>query len=99
MLDHHPTPPETLNRARKIALSKGLRYVYTGNIHDKKGGSTYCHSCGKILIERDWYEMGQYNLVENNKCKFCGTECAGRFDREPGTWGSKRLPVRLSGVR
>ena len=42
-------------RAREIALSKGLHYVYTGNVHDRAGGSTFCPSCGALLIERDWY--------------------------------------------
>ncbi len=44
MMDHPPTPPETLTRARSIAGSYGLRYVYTGNVHDEKGGSTLCHA-------------------------------------------------------
>jgi hypothetical protein len=55
--DHPPTPPETLTRARAIAVSHGLRYVYTGNVHDDAGGSTYCHGCGALLIGRDWYEL------------------------------------------
>ena len=55
MLDKPNTPPSTLTRARAIALSKGLRYVYTGNVHDPEGSSTYCHSCKELLIGRDWY--------------------------------------------
>ena len=46
MLDVPPTPPQTLTRARRIALAGGLRYVYTGNVHDAAGQSTYCHGCG-----------------------------------------------------
>lgn len=96
MLDRPATPPSTLTRARKIALSKGLRYIYTGNVHDPGGSSTYCHNCGEVLIERDWYQLGAYNLKDKNKCTRCGTVCAGHFDDKPGTWGPRRQPVRLA---
>jgi len=46
MLDKPYTPIATLNRARQIGRSKGLRYVYTGNVHDTEGGSTWCPGCG-----------------------------------------------------
>ncbi len=96
MLDKPHTPPVTLTRARKIALSKGLHYVYTGNVHDIEGGSTYCAHCSQLLIERDWYRLGEYNLIEKNKCRFCGTICLGHFDEKPGEWGPRRVPVQLS---
>ncbi|MBI5150200.1 MAG: AmmeMemoRadiSam system radical SAM enzyme [Candidatus Omnitrophica bacterium] len=96
MLDKPNTPPATLKRARKIALSKGLRYVYTGNVHDPEGSNTYCHSCGKLLIERDWYQLGAYNLKNKNQCAHCGAVCQGHFDERPGTWGPRRQPVRLA---
>jgi pyruvate formate lyase activating enzyme len=95
MLDKPATPPATLTRAREIALSKGLHYVYTGNVHDRNGGSTWCPKCGKCVIERDWYVLGAWNM-EANRCKFCGTGIAGHFDFRPGNWGSKRMPVRLT---
>jgi pyruvate formate lyase activating enzyme len=95
MLDRPATPPATLSRARQIALSKGLHYVYTGNVHDRTGGSTWCPGCGKCVIERDWYVLGAWNLDEN-RCKFCGHQIAGHFDPRPGNWGAKRQPVRLS---
>jgi pyruvate formate lyase activating enzyme len=95
MLDKGDTPPSTLTRAREIAMKNGIRYAYTGNVHDPKGGSTYCHQCGKVLIERDWYELGEWNLTDG-KCRFCGTPCAGVFEGRPGSWGSRRLPVRMS---
>ncbi len=94
MLDTPPTPPATLSRARKIALSKGLHYVYTGNVHDAEGGSTWCPGCGKRLIERDWYRLGEWNL-KGNRCASCGCEIAGRFEERPGTWGARREPVRF----
>ncbi|MGH9460817.1 MAG: AmmeMemoRadiSam system radical SAM enzyme, partial [Vicinamibacteria bacterium] len=95
MLDHAPTPPDTLKRARRIALENGLRYVYTGNIHDLDGGSTYCHACGKRLVGRDWYVLGDWNLTDEGRCRNCGTPCAGVFEGRPGSWGARRLPVRL----
>ncbi len=95
MLDKPRTPHKTLTRAQEIARSKGLHYVYTGNVHDSAGGSTWCPGCGKLLIERDWYELGKWNLVEN-RCKFCDFEIAGRFEKRPGSWGANRLSVRLS---
>jgi len=52
MLDKPHTPPATLTRARRIALANGLHYVYTGNVHDAEGGSTYCPHCGTRVIER-----------------------------------------------
>jgi AmmeMemoRadiSam system radical SAM enzyme len=96
ILDKPSTPFETLRKAREIALSKGLRYVYTGNVHDSQGSSTYCPQCKKLLIERDWFELGQYHLRNKNECAFCGTRIAGHFDPVPGRWGSKRVPVQLS---
>jgi len=96
MLDVPPTPLSTLNRARDIALSHGIRYVYTGNISDVKGESTYCHQCHVLLIERDRYELGQWGLDSKGNCSQCGTKCAGIFEAQPGHWGAKRLPVQLS---
>jgi pyruvate formate lyase activating enzyme len=90
-----PTPPATLARARNIAIKNGLRYVYTGNVHDAKGGSTWCHGCGGLLIERDWYKLGAWNLDASGCCKKCQTQCAGHFEAQAGNWGPKRLPVRL----
>lgn len=95
MLDKERTPLETLRRARDIAMKNGLRYVYTGNVHDEAGGSTYCHHCRKKVIGRDWYVMTEWHLTDTGACEFCGTPCAGVFDGPPGNWGSKRQPVRL----
>jgi pyruvate formate lyase activating enzyme len=92
--DKPPTPSATLARARRIALGKGLRYVYTGNVHDAEGGSTWCPGCHRRLIERDWYRLGEYQL-RNGRCGSCGSPVAGHFDNSPGHWGPSRLPVRL----
>ncbi len=95
MLDKPPTPPATLARARRIAMANGLRYAYIGNVHDEDGGGTACHACGERLIGRDWFVLTEWNLTPEGTCANCGTPCAGRFAGAPGTWGSRRLPVRL----
>ena len=96
MRDIPPTPPSTLTRARTIAIDNGLRYVYTGNVHDKPGQSTYCHGCGGTLVERDWYRLGEWSLDAAGCCLDCGTACSGLFEAEPGSWGGRRQPVRIS---
>jgi pyruvate formate lyase activating enzyme len=96
MLDRPSTPPETLMRARSIAMGNGVRYAFTGNIRDRKGQSSYCHQCGQLLIDRDWYELGEWNLTAEGNCTRCGTHCAGVFEKGHGDWGGKRQPVRLS---
>jgi pyruvate formate lyase activating enzyme len=92
--DLPPTPPATLRKARAIARAAGLRHVYTGNVHDAEGQSTYCAGCGAMLIERDWYKLGAWRVVDG-ACGACGARLAGRFAARPGTWGSRRLPVRV----
>ncbi|MFT4692872.1 MAG: pyruvate formate lyase activating enzyme, partial [Limisphaerales bacterium] len=94
MRDKPDTPVATLQRARTIAKQNGLFHVYTGNVHDADSGSTWCPSCDELLIERDWYELGAYNL-DGNRCGGCGEEISGRFGNEKGTWGRKRLSVRV----
>ncbi|MDX1648216.1 MAG: AmmeMemoRadiSam system radical SAM enzyme [Myxococcota bacterium] len=96
MRDKTSTPAATLTRARAIAREYGLRYVYTGNVHDEAGGSTFCPGCGAQVIGRDWYVLTAWHLDEDGACKGCGTSVAGVFEPEPGTWGPRRLPVRLA---
>jgi pyruvate formate lyase activating enzyme len=96
MRDVEHTPPATLTRAREIAMSNGVRYAYTGNVHDPAGASTYCHACGDLLIERDWYRLGHWGLDEEGACASCGTKLPGHFDATAGDFGARRVPVRLS---
>lgn len=96
MLDTPPTSRRSLTRARGIARDHGLRYVYTGNVHDEEGGSTLCHQCGTVVIGRDWYTLTRWNLTADGRCHACGTPCPGVYAGPPGTWGSRRLPVRLA---
>ena len=99
MLDKPSTPGKTLTRARAIAREHGLRYVYTGNVHDVDGGTTYCHVCRAPLITRDWYLLKTWNLTDDGRCEDCGTPCVGVFDGPPGDWGPRRMPVRLADYR
>jgi pyruvate formate lyase activating enzyme len=96
LLDVPPTPPATLTRARSIALANGVRYAYTGNVHDRSGQSTPCHACGTLLIERDWYEIGTYGVTDEGHCGACGEPIPGVFAGPAGRWGSRRLPVRIA---
>ncbi|MCC7413534.1 MAG: AmmeMemoRadiSam system radical SAM enzyme [Gammaproteobacteria bacterium] len=95
MRDIGPTPPATLARARRIAMDNGVRYAYTGNVHDGDGQSTYCHACGEVLIGRDWYVLSTWNLDGDGRCAACGTPCAGVFEPQAGRWGARRLPVDM----
>ena len=95
MLGIPATPLTTLARARDIAIKYGVRYAYTGNVHNSSGDSTYCHHCRNKVIGRDWYVMTDWQVTEHGECQFCGTPLAGVFDGAPGDWGAKRVPVRL----
>jgi len=96
MTDVAATPAATLTRAREIAQLAGLNHVYTGNVHDSAGGSTYCPSCEKRLIERDWYRIGAYHITEDGACEYCGARIAGRFGKFSAPFGPRRIPVRLA---
>jgi len=73
MRDVEHTPAATLSRARAIARANGVRYAYTGNVHDAAGSSTYCHACGELLIERDWYQLGHWGLDRQDaRAPACG---------------------------
>jgi pyruvate formate lyase activating enzyme len=75
-LDSVPTPMETLERAEAIGKAAGLRYVYLGNVPGSKSESTFCYSCGNMLIQRVGYQIAGNN-VEDGKCAECGAEIAG----------------------
>ncbi len=98
MRDVPPTPPETLTRAREIALRNGVRFAFTGNVHDREGDTTFCPGCGTPVIERDWYEITDYRLDDRGHCVACGRQIPGVFAGPAGTWGRRRLPVRLAEV-
>jgi len=86
--DLPPTPAATF-------LAEGIRYVYTGNVHDTEGGTTFCPGCGKGVIVRDWHRILAYDLTEEGHCEHCGTPIAGRFGKYEGQFGRRRIPVRV----
>jgi len=98
MTDIPATPAQTLTRARRIALGRGLHYVYTGNVHDAEGGSTYCPHCGKAQIVRDWYALLDYRVGADGRCGACGGALAGRYQafKLKDQFGPRRIPVRLA---
>ena len=96
MTDVPATPPATLTRAREIARLAGLNYVYTGNVHDTDGGSTWCPACENRVIERDWYEIRNYRLTADGACLHCGTPLAGRYQEFGTPFGARRIPVRIA---
>jgi pyruvate formate lyase activating enzyme len=97
MLDLPPTPAATLRRARSIALAEGLRHVYTGNVHDREGDTTFCPGCKAPVVERDWYRIESYRLTPDGHCPDCGTAIAGRwqsFDIRR-QFGPRRIPLAI----
>ncbi|WP_375738819.1 AmmeMemoRadiSam system radical SAM enzyme [Pseudomonas boanensis] len=96
LLDAPPTPPATLTLARQIARAHGLRYAYTGNVHDAEGGTTFCPNCGEALIKRDWHRILDYQVTDDGHCSHCNTPIAGRFGHYSGAFGQRRIPVRLN---
>jgi pyruvate formate lyase activating enzyme len=94
--DLPPTPSTTLTRARRIALEEGLKYVYTGNVHDSEGGTTFCPRCEAALIVRDWHRILRYELTPDGRCPHCATAIAGRFEQFNGDFGARRIPLRMA---
>jgi pyruvate formate lyase activating enzyme len=76
MQNHYPTPVSVLEQAREIALKKGLKYVYLGNIPAHKAENTFCHHCGKMIIQRTGYRIGEVKM-KDGKCGYCGTKIPG----------------------
>jgi len=78
LTDLQPTPIETLEKAYRIARSAGLEYVTIGNVPGHILNSTFCPSCGEVLIQRLHFQVLANNIVDG-KCKFCG-------EKIPGIW-------------
>ncbi len=98
MTDIPHTPASTLRRARDIALGEGLQHVYTGNVHDSEGGTTYCPGCKKPLIVRDWYRIDSYRVTASGQCPDCATAVAGRFEGFKRAFGPRRIPLSINRV-
>jgi pyruvate formate lyase activating enzyme len=89
------TPVSTLKRARSIALQAGMKHVYTGNVRDDRGQSTYCAGCDGLIIERSGYRLGAYRIDDQGRCELCERPVAGHFGDRPGSWGSRRQRLRI----
>jgi pyruvate formate lyase activating enzyme len=81
MQNHYPTPVSTLERARELALKAGLKYVYIGNLPGHQAESTSCHGCGRLIIGRRGYQIGEVHL-KDGACAYCGAAI-------PGIWKQK----------
>jgi pyruvate formate lyase activating enzyme len=99
MLDLPRTPAFTLTRARDIARKVGLHFVYTGNVHDEMGQSTYCPGCGQAIIGRDWYDITTWRLIGDGRCGLCSTAIPGLFEARPGSWGQRRVSIRIGSLQ
>jgi pyruvate formate lyase activating enzyme len=95
LLDRPPTPPETLRRARRIALENGLRYAYVGNVHDAASDSTFCHGCGALLIGRDWYERTHWGWTPRAAAGPAArpAQASSRPPRAAGARGGRRCAL------
>ena len=78
MRDIERTSPKILDTARKIAAEEGIKYCYSGNVHDTKGQTTYCPNCKEPLIIRDWHSVLSNRIIDG-RCNNCSTKIAGVF--------------------
>ena len=95
LTDRGATPATTLGMAHDVARAAGLRYIYTGNVYDPERQHTYCPGCGRAVIRREGYTVGAFE-IRGGRCLHCQTPIAGRFDDAPGTWGGRRVPVKIA---
>ncbi len=95
MTDRDRTPHETLLQARQIAIDQGIQFAYVGNVNDVQNQSTWCPNCRELLIERNHYQLGAFHIVDG-ACGHWGHGIAGQFKNQPGTWGRKRQPIKIS---
>ena len=72
------TQPEFLFKARAIAKQQGLKFIYTGNIKDEEGSTTFCPKCNYPIIKRR-----NFNVVEN---KLKRGKCPNCKEKLPGIW-------------
>jgi pyruvate formate lyase activating enzyme len=97
MRDVPPTPLATLVRAAELAIENGLNHAYVGNARSE-WESTWCSSCGELLVVRDGYRIVGWHVKDAGHCAACGARCPGEFEESPGDWGARTLPVDLDDV-
>ncbi|HRS54101.1 MAG TPA: AmmeMemoRadiSam system radical SAM enzyme [Bacteroidales bacterium] len=75
------TPLSTLQKAREIAIQKGIKFVYIGNVPEApQYENTICPNCFQIIVERKGNVINLSN-IKNGHCKFCNTKI-------PGVWSN-----------
>ena len=99
MTDVERTPAVTLEQCRDIASRAGAKYVYTGNVHDRAGQTTYCHGCQEPLVVRDWFALRRYRVSPDGRCPKCDVRVPGVWPRQPPrvalAAGNARRPYRV----
>ena len=95
MTDKPHTTPETLTRARAIAIRERHSLRVHGQRARRRRRYDVCHACGASLVVRDWYELRSFRLSSEGRCLACGETYAGVFDGKPGRQGRRRMPVVL----
>lgn len=75
---HPPTPLDALRKARAWALEEGLDFVYTGNLPDPEGQTTWCPACGAGLVRRQGFRVAERHMRDNS-CPGCSTLIPGRW--------------------
>lgn len=66
------TDVRKLEEAWRLAKRMGVWYVYLGNVPGHSYENTYCHCCGRLLIERHGFRLVSANLEEGGYCPSCG---------------------------
>ncbi len=89
LMTHPATTHTSLLKAKRIAVTNGLKYIYLGNVHDPENASTRCPVCTKQLIGRVGYTITEWHLDERGFCDSCGHTLPGSFEASPGTWGNQ----------
>jgi pyruvate formate lyase activating enzyme len=76
LLNLPPTPIATLERARAMALDRGLRYPYVGNVPGHPGNHTYCPRCrARVIARQDFFVLE--STLKDGRCGACGYAIAG----------------------
>ena len=85
--NHLPaTSIKKMKQAWEIARSRGLKFVYLGNLPGDKRENTYCPCCGTLLIERRIFGVLKLNLSREGICPSCGKKIPGHFQ-----WAKARV--------
>lgn len=73
------TPLKTLEAAKGIALSEGMKFIYIGNVPGSRDANTLCPNCREILVERSGYTIKKMK-VTNGLCFNCSESIPGHWN-------------------